>query len=183
MFLSPVAPRWTPLACVLGGGAALISLLSIATAGGARPLLLWNRTASEPEGLYLRQAAPVRVGALVAFPAPAAAFPYADGHMSYLRRVPVLKSVAAVSGDHVCTEDGRLVINGQVRAPILQQDRRGAVLPRWTGCRRLRDGEVFVFSDRIPNSFDSRYFGPVSRADIVGVFRPVTLSLSSLGDR
>jgi len=183
MFLTPTAPRWTPLACVLGGGAALISALSMATAGGARPLLLWNRTASEPEGLYLRQAEPVRVGALVAFPAPAAAFPYADGHMNYLRRVPVLKSVAAVSGDQVCTGDGRLVINGQVRAPILNKDRRGAVLPRWNGCRRLQDGEVFVFSDRIPNSFDSRYFGPVNRAEIVGVFRPVTLSLSHPGDR
>ena len=94
-----------------------------------------------------------------------------------------MKSVAAVSGDQVCTDDGRLVINGQVRGPILKQDRRGAALPRWTGCRRLRDGEVFVFSDRIPNSFDSRYFGPVNRAEIVGVFRPVTLSLSHHGDR
>lgn len=183
MFLSPIAPRLTPLACVLGGGAALISALSMTTAGGVRPLLLWNRTASEPEGLYARHNAPVRVGALVAFPAPAAAFPYADGHMNYLRRVPILKSVAAVSGDHVCTDDGWLVINGQVRGPILKTDRGGAALPRWAGCRRLRDGEVFVFSDRIPNSFDSRYFGPVSRADIVGVFRPVTLSLPAPGDR
>jgi conjugative transfer signal peptidase TraF len=183
MLLSSPAPRWTPLAWVLGGGAAIIGALSMATAGGARPLLLWNRTASEPEGLYLRQAAPVRVGALVAFPAPSAAFPYADGHMSYLRRVPVLKSVAAVSGDQVCTENGRLVINGQVRAPIMRQDRRGASLPRWNGCRQLRDGEVFVFSDRIPNSFDSRYFGPVNRAEIVGVFRPLALSLSYPGGR
>lgn len=170
------------MAWVLGCGAALISALSMAAAGGARPLLLWNRTASEPEGLYARQDEPVRVGALVAFPAPAAAFPYAKGHMDYLRRVPLLKSVAAVSGDQVCTDAGRLVINGQVRAPILKQDRRGAMLPRWTGCRRLRDGEVFVFSDRIPNSFDSRYFGPVNRDEIVGVFRPVTLSIPSPGD-
>ena len=57
------------------------------------------------------------------------------------------------------------------------------ILPRWNGCRRLHNGEVFVFSDRIPNSFDSRYFGPVNRAEIVGVFRPVILSLSHPGDR
>lgn len=183
MFLSPLAPRWTPLACVLGGGAALISALSMATAGGARPLLLWNRTSSEPEGLYVRQGEPVRVGVLVAFPAPAAAFPYAERHMGYLRRVPVLKSVAAVSGDQVCTDDDRLVINGGVRAPILKTDRRGVALPRWNGCRRLRDGEVFVYSDRIPNSFDSRYFGPVNQAEIVGVFRPLALSRPQPGDR
>ncbi|MCR5881230.1 S26 family signal peptidase [Phenylobacterium sp. J367] len=155
----------------------------MATAGGARPLLLWNRTASEPEGLYLRHAEPVSVGALVAFPAPSAAFPYANGHMAYLRRVPILKSVAAVAGDHVCAANDRLEINGRVRAPILRQDRRGAALPRWDGCRRLRDGEVFVFSDRIPNSFDSRYFGPVNRAEIVGVFRPLAVPLVTPGDR
>ena len=125
----------------------------------------------------------VSVGALIAFRAPSAAYPYADGHMAYLRRVPVLKHVAAVSGDQVCTANGRLEINGRVRAPILRQDRRGAALPRWRGCRRLRDGEVFVFSDRIPNSFDSRYFGPVSHAEIVGVFRPLAIPHASPGDR
>lgn len=171
------------MACALAAGAALIGALSLATAGGARPLLLWNRTASEPEGLYVRGAGPVSVGALIAFPAPSAAFPYADGHMGYLRRVPILKHVAAVAGDQVCTANNRLEINGRVRATILRQDRRGATLPRWDGCRRLRDGEVFVFSDRIPNSFDSRYFGPVNRAEIVGVFRPLAQPFTLPGDR
>lgn len=171
------------MACALAAGAALIGALSLATAGGARPLLLWNRTASEPEGLYVSGAGSVSVGALIAFPAPSAAFPYADGHMGYLRRVPILKHVAAVSGDRVCTANDRLEINGRVRAPILRQDRRGTALPRWDGCRRLRDGEVFVFSDRIPNSFDSRYFGLVNRAEIVGVFRPLAIPLVTPGDR
>lgn len=168
------------MACALAAGAAVIGL---AAAGGAGPLLLWNRTASEPEGLYLRHAGPVTVGALIAFPAPSAAFPYADGHLAYLRRVPILKHVAAVAGDQVCTANDRLEINGRVRATILLQDRRGVALPRWDGCRRLGDGEVFVFSDRIPNCFDSRYFGPVNRAEIVGVFRPLAMPLATPGDR
>lgn len=168
---------------VLAAGAAVIGGLSLTTDGGARPLLLWNRTASEPEGLYLRRAGPIAVGALVAFPAPSAAYPYADAHMGYLRRVPVLKSVAAVSGDQVCTSGDRLSINGRVLAPILRRDGRGMDLPRWQGCRRLRDGEVFVFSDRISNSFDSRYFGPVDRAAIVGVFRPLATAFTPPGDR
>lgn len=158
------------MACALAAGAAVIGL---AAAGGAGPLLLWNRTASEPEGLYLRHAGPVTVGALIAFPAPSAAFPYADGHLAYLRRVPILKHVAAVAGDQVCTANDRLEINGRVRATILLQDRRGVALPRWDGCRRLGDGEVFVFSDRIPNSFDSRYYGPVRAQQVLGVYRPL----------
>ena len=183
MFPSLPSTRWAPLARILASGALIVGGLSIATAGGARPLLLWNRTASEPEGLYVRGSGPAAVGALVAFSAPDAAFPYADGHMGYLRRVPILKSVAAVSGDKVCTDNDRLQINGRTRAAIHSRDRRGAALPRWRGCRRLGADEVFVFSDRIANSFDSRYFGPVNRAEIVGVFRPVTLSLPSYGDR
>lgn len=165
--------RLAPLASVLAAGVLILGGVFLATAGGARPLLLWNRTASEPEGLYVRDRGPVSVGALVAFQAPRTAFPYADGQMAYLRRVPILKSVAAVPGDEVCTDNDRLRINGQTLAPILKTDRRGVTLPRWHGCRRLRAGELFVFSDRIPNSFDSRYFGPVSRTDIVGVFRPL----------
>lgn len=171
------------MVCVLAAGAAPIGALLLATAGGARPLLLWNRTASEAEGLYVRGAGSVSVGALIAFPTPSAAFPYADDRMSYLRRVPILKHVAAVSGDLVCTTNSKLEINGRVRAPILRHDRRGAVLPRWEGCRRLGDSEVFVFSDRIPNSFDSRYFGLVNRAEIVGVFRPLAIPLVTPGDR
>ncbi len=171
-------PSLRPL---LGAGVALALVIVLASSFG--PMLLWNRTESEPLGLYARTGRAPGVGSLIAFPAPAAAFPYADGHMGYLRRVPILKHVAAVSGDQVCTAHDRLAINGRVRAPILRQDRRGAALPRWDGCRRLRDGEVFVFSDRIPNSFDSRYFGPVNRAEIVGVFRPLAAPLAVPGDR
>lgn len=173
----------TLLAGVLAAGALAVGGLSIATAGGTRPLLLWNRTASEPEGLYVRGRGPAVIGALVAFHAPPAAFPYADDHMGYLHRVPILKSVAAVSGDEVCAQNDALQINGRRLAPILKTDRRGVDLPRWRGCRRLAADELFVFSDRIPNSFDSRYFGPVSRTDIVGVFRPLGHDVASSGDR
>jgi type IV secretory pathway protease TraF len=38
-----------------------------------------------------------------------------------------------------------------------------------TACGR----EYVVFSNRIPNSFDSRYYGPVHRRDILGVYAPI----------
>ena len=46
-------------------------------------------------------------------------------------------------------------------APIATRDRQGRALPRWQGCRRMTQDELFVFSARVPNSFDSRYYGPV----------------------
>ena len=73
----------------------------------------------------------------------------------------------------VCTIGQRLVINGQARAPIAIRDSAGDLLPQWKGCRRLGSDELFVFSDRIPNSFDSRYYGPVHRSEVIGVYRLV----------
>lgn len=137
------------------------------------PVVLFNATPSEPAGLYAASLAPVRVGELVAFKAPAAAFPYADRKLGYLRHTLMLKGVAAGPGDRVCAATNRLVINGQDRAPIATRDGEGRALPRWTACRRLGPDELFVFSARVPNSFDSRYFGPIAREAVVGVFRPV----------
>jgi type IV secretory pathway protease TraF len=135
--------------------------------------VLWNDSASEPRGLYIRTDATPATGRIIAFRAPAAAFPYAEQRMGYLRRIPILKEIAAGEGAFVCARAGALTINGRWRGPILTQDRYGRLLPRWTGCRTLARGEFFVFSNRIPNSFDSRYYGPVTTAAIVGVFGSV----------
>jgi conjugative transfer signal peptidase TraF len=156
------------MAAILVPGSALLGLVN-----AHRATLLINPSPSEPPGVYVRATdAPVRVGELIAFLAPPAAFPYADRRMAYLHRTPILKAVAATAGDEVCTLGGELRINGLRRAPIVLRDRRGDALPRWAGCRRLLLGEVFVFSNRVPNSFDSRYFGPV-RAKSAMVYRPL----------
>ncbi len=154
----------------IGVAIALSALLATA------PQVLINTTASEPEGLYRRIGTPAAVGRLVAFKAPAAAFPYADAHLAYLRRVPMLKTVAAGPGDQVCARDGRLVIAGRDRGAIAWTDREGRALPHWKGCRRLGASELFVFSDRVPNSFDSRYFGPIDRKDVLGVYAPLVVA-------
>ncbi|WP_254062687.1 S26 family signal peptidase [Caulobacter sp. S45] len=133
--------------------------------------MLVNITPSEPPGLYLRAAGPVRLDALIAFAPPAVANRVGDGH---LRRFhSFLKRVAAVGGDHVCSDGRTARINGALAGPVAQQDARGQPLPRWIGCRRLALGEVFVLSTRVPNSFDSRYFGPVPVGAVIGVYRPL----------
>jgi conjugative transfer signal peptidase TraF len=146
-----------------------------------QPSVLWNGTPSEPTGLYVLTAAAPAPGRIIAFHTPARAFPYADARMGYLHSVPILKEVAAGEGDVVCTRAGALSINGRWRAPVLDRDPRGKQLPQWRGCRALGKGEFFVFSDRIPNSFDSRYYGPVTRAEIVGVFQPLLTTSDAPG--
>jgi conjugative transfer signal peptidase TraF len=170
--MSPDLHRFQPQGLSVG-----LAVAAAATAAAllcvSRPWVLINTTPSEPEGLYLGQSGEPIVGALAAFRAPAAAFPYADARLSYLRHRPLLKAIAAASGDTVCTTSGRLVINGQDRAPITRLDGQGRALPVWMGCRPMAVDEVFAFSDRVPNSFDSRYFGPVRRSAVLGVYRPL----------
>jgi conjugative transfer signal peptidase TraF len=160
--------RWPGL-----GLAGAVTALTLIAAFAARPVFLLNTTPSEPLGLYIETPGPASTGRLVAFRAPAAAFPYADGRLGYLRHTTLLKAVSAGPGDAVCTTAGRLRINNRDRAPIAVRDSLGVTLPRWTGCRRLGANEFFVFSNRVPNSFDSRYLGPIDRSSIVGVYRPV----------
>ncbi|QUD90958.1 S26 family signal peptidase [Phenylobacterium montanum] len=136
----------------------------------SRPIVLLNRTPSEPPGFYILTARAPSRGDIIAFKTPAPAFPYADERMGYLHHRPLLKAVAAVGGDRVCTTGGELVVNGVARAPIAAADHQGMALPHWIGCRRLDEGEVFVFSARVPNSFDSRYYGPVRLGDVLGVY-------------
>lgn len=156
----------TAPALPLFGLGALTAICLVST----KPVLLLNRTPSEPPGLYIRTARAPSRGDIIAFKTPAPAFPYADERMGYLHHRPLLKAVAAVGGDQVCTTGGELVVNGVARAPIAAADHRGRALPHWVGCRRLNANELFVFSARVPNSFDSRYYGPVRLGDVLGVY-------------
>jgi conjugative transfer signal peptidase TraF len=168
---SPRIAGWGPVA-----GLSIAAAIATAALLATVPQVLINTTASEPEGFYWRIGEPAAVGRLVAFKAPAAAFPYAEAHLAYLRRVPMLKTVAAGPGDQVCARDRRLVIAGRDRGAIAWTDREGRALPHWNGCRRLGPRELFVFSDRVPNSFDSRYFGPIDPQGVLGVYAPLMVA-------
>jgi type IV secretory pathway protease TraF len=116
--------------------------------------------------------APPAVGTIVAFPAPQVALDYAKRRGWSGTPVLFLKPLAAGPGDHVCVTD-HLEINGRNIAPVFTVGSDGTLLPRWNDCRKMTDGEFFAYAPRIPNSLDSRYYGPVLAADIVGVFRPL----------
>ena len=138
------------------------------------PIVIHNPSDSIPRGFYARTSAEPVKGGIIAFQIPAMGRPYAAAHMPPLIRAGVIKRIAAGEGDRVCTTGPEgLAINGKPIAPIVAEDRFGRPLPHWRGCRALTAGEYFVFSNRIPNSYDSRYYGPVKSSDIIGTYRPV----------
>jgi conjugative transfer signal peptidase TraF len=141
----------------------------------AVPLLIYNATGSAPLGFYyLEQRLPGR-GELAVFRPPPAIELLIIAHQILPVPVPLLKRVEAMGGDEICRAKapiGTISINGKVVAEVLDKDPEGRPLPAWEGCVRLVEGEYFLLQPH-PHSFDSRYFGPVLRCDILGVARPI----------
>lgn len=136
---------------------------------GSAPWLI-NESASLPRGLYALSAEPPALGSIVAVTPPASARTYLAG-LGAPRDARLLKYVAALPGEAVC-HDGRRMRWGRGEADALIRDRRGRALPAWRGCRRLGADELLLIGQS-PWSFDSRYFGPVRRHEVQGVYREV----------
>ena len=137
-----------------------------------RPLVVWNVTHSAPLGLYRRVFAGVESGAWVLVRAPRAAADMAAARGYLPRSVPMVKRVAASSGDHVCRAGQKISINGHTVAQALREDTWGRALPVWSGCIDLAPDQIFLITSP-PTSFDSRYFGPVPVANVIERITPL----------
>jgi conjugative transfer signal peptidase TraF len=135
------------------------------------PPLLVNYTDSEPKGLYWLQSpprGPYHRGQTVAFPVPE---PFRDlvAERRWLAAgLPLMKGIAALEGDVVCTNAREASINGQSIGPIFVVDSAGRPLPEIRGCYTIAPGYFLPFSDVVPRSFDGRYLGPQPLSAILG---------------
>ena len=155
-----------------------IGLAALAWASFAQPLprLAYNPSDSVPVGWYRiqpfhrrPQSLPVGSIILTRLPADAAMLAAQRGYLP--AHIPLLKRVGAVAPQHVCIVQGQVRIDGVPVAAVLSADRLGRPLPFWQPCRSLAEGELFLLSVSNPASFDSRYFGPVSAAAVIGIAR------------
>jgi conjugative transfer signal peptidase TraF len=160
---------------ILSAGLTLTAVLAIASAFYADRQIVINTSPSVQPGIYIRSSATPKVGAIVDFEIPAAAQPYIHARSGYSGgNWYILKPIIAGPGDQIDTLGEWLVVNGKRIAPMPpREDSAHRPLPIWRACRRLADDEFFVFSDRIPNSFDSRCYGPITRNEIASVRRPI----------
>ncbi|WFU14367.1 S26 family signal peptidase [Bradyrhizobium sp. CB3481] len=171
----PINPAisWRQVAVLSVMCASIIAMLISFTNG--MPLLIYNASGSAPLGFYyLEQRLPAR-GELALFRPPPGIQLLIIAHGVLPVSVPLLKQVAAAGGDEVCRAKepvGAISINGKVIAEVFEKDHKGRSLPTWVGCLRLVEGELFLLQPH-PHSFDSRYFGPVLRCDILGVAHPL----------
>jgi conjugative transfer signal peptidase TraF len=165
----------TALALVLGSAWFL-------AAAGARICL----SPSAPAGLYLPTTEPLGAGTWVqlCLPEPIVSFGRARGYhpdgwppaSCPDGSAAVLKRVAALPGDLVEVREEGLVVNGRLLAATRPQpvDSEHRPLPRLAGLRRrVPEGQCWLYSDTVPNSWDSRYYGPIPMTSIVTAMRPL----------
>lgn len=111
----------------------------------------------------------IETGDLVAAYLPAEAETFAHFRHYLPADTPIIKTVWAKSGTEYCIHDGWFDVADQPRLRIQTTDSEGRVLPVLSeGCRRVSDGHVLLSSDVIESSFDSRYFGEVDEALLLG---------------
>ena len=87
----------------------------------------------------------------------------------------LLKPVAAVAGDRVSISGQGIAINGVLvpNSKVLTKDSMGRpLIPVQVGRYIVRPGNVWLVST-CAQSFDSRYFGPLPAANILGTATPV----------
>tara|TARA_B100001939_G_scaffold344955_1_gene360547 strand:- start:682 stop:1185 length:504 start_codon:yes stop_codon:yes gene_type:complete len=161
-------PAFLPVAATLAG----IALVGFSAIAHPRPQLVWNASASAPIGLYrVISGAPERGDfVLVRLPKSIEKLAAIRGYLP--GGVPLIKRIAAVAGDDVCAFGGAIMVNGEIVARQRKVDRAGRSLPRWNECRELVQGEFFLLTNA-PDSFDSRYFGPVTSTRVIGRLAPL----------
>lgn len=165
-----MSARRVTLAAMLAGAV----LVAAPIVSGHAPRFIWNASASVPIGLY--SLAPVRsiaVGDLVVVLPPDDLAGFLDARGYLPRGLPLIKRVLALGGTRVCRRGSAIIAYDGIYGQALARDTRGRPLPDWQGCRTLHDGEAFFMNWDSPDSFDSRYVGPLPVTTIVGRAIPV----------
>ena len=169
-----------PLAAIAAGAIMIAGLAGANTAG-----IRFNATPSMPVGLWriVPNHAPLRRGEVVVVCPPDTAPLRMGQARGYIPRgscpggsEPLVKPIAAVSGDVVAVSAAGVTVNGlsvQGTAQLSRDSAGRPLQPIPAGAYPVALGEVWLLSGHDPRSFDSRYFGPVPESSVQGVTRPL----------
>lgn len=133
------------------------------------PRLIYNASQSAAIGWYVLETADTYVcGDKVAALPPDSARGFAAERGYLPTHVPLLKTIWAASGDRVCFQNNRLLVPHRPTILINLTDSLGRDMPILKGCSILSSDDFLLLSTDVQASWDSRYFGPVPRENLLG---------------
>lgn len=137
--------------------------------------LIYQTSSSMPRGWYL--AIPligkIHKGEAVLFTPPLQAETFMRVHHWILPHAWMMKHILAEPGDAVCIKQNSIWINHKKVGPVFQATPSGVKLPQAQLCGVLASEHYLPLSTLIPNSFDGRYFGAISRNQIISKVIPL----------
>ena len=129
--------------------------------------LIYNGSASAPIGFYWIDQQLINRDEYVLAQVPVRVRNLVENRHYLPPNIPLIKRVVGVESDTICRRDLEITLDGVIIALARKRDQIGRPLPDWQGCITLKPNEFFLLQDH-PESFDSRYFGPVNRSLVVG---------------
>ena len=152
-------PRFVLLLAISAAAALLIS-------PAISPRYILNLSHSVPIGLYRLEGQSPQRGdlAVIQLGEPWRGLARSRGYLS--SKAWLIKPVAGLAGDRICRLGRVITINGRISAAAQPADEEQRSLPKWEGCRRLAQDEMFLLSG-VSGSFDGRYFGVTPRSALI----------------
>ncbi|WP_088347341.1 S26 family signal peptidase [Rhodomicrobium vannielii] len=137
------------------------------------PRYILNLSQSVPVGFYRFEGRDLERGDLVVIRLGQPWHDLARSRGYLLSKAWLIKPVAALAGDRVCRLEQVITVNGRLSAVAQPADEKGRSLPKWDGCRKLAQDEMFLLSN-VEGSFDGRYFGVTPRSALIAKAIPVS---------
>ena len=108
---------------------------------------------------------PIKHGDFVAFHVPERLKKWVVNHDILPPNTSLLKRVLDLKSDHIFRKNTLIFVNERHFATAKLSDKADRSMPSWQVCVTLTDDQFFLGGDH-PDSFDSRYFGPI-RSDLI----------------
>ncbi len=137
------------------------------------PLVIWNASESVPIGWYFVEKRRPLIGEIAVIKPTDWVEIYASSRGYLPQDVWLLKPVSASHPSIACRFGSHIFIDGKHVAKAKITDKMHRVLPVWRGCIVLSTTQYFVLG-RHRDSFDSRYFGPIEKRQVVATAFPLS---------
>jgi type IV secretory pathway protease TraF len=152
---------------MLAVAAAGLAFLAIKPLVNPVPLVIWNASESVPIGWFFVVKRQPKVGEIAVIKPAEWVRIYASSRGYFPKDVWLLKPIYADHPSIICRFGRYVFVDGKHVTTAKGGDKKHRVLPVWKGCKELTPTQYFVLGHH-RDSFDSRYFGPVDKSQVVG---------------